>query len=73
MYSEQKSNVMYMLLYQIIETESCLVVRDGLDEWMAPDGSNLAEPSMAGFPNDNCAVLTTSRPWKLADERIKNS
>ncbi|KAH3799181.1 hypothetical protein DPMN_152787 [Dreissena polymorpha] len=73
MYSEQKRDVMYMLLYQIIETEMCLVVRDGLDEWMAPDGSNLAEPSMAGFPNDKCAVLTTSRPWKLADERIKNS
>ncbi|XP_052219435.1 uncharacterized protein LOC127836851 isoform X2 [Dreissena polymorpha] len=73
MYSEEKRDVMYTLLLKIIETEICLVIRDGLDEWVAPNGSNLAKPSMAGFPKDKCAVLTTSRPWKLADERIKNS
>ncbi|KAH3798122.1 uncharacterized protein LOC127839460 [Dreissena polymorpha] len=73
LYSEQKRDVVYELLHQIIEAELCLVIRDGLDEWVAPDGSNLAEPSMAGFPNDKCSVLTTSRPWTLADERIKNS
>ncbi|KAH3710906.1 hypothetical protein DPMN_070404 [Dreissena polymorpha] len=73
MYSDEKRDVMYTLLLRIIETEICLVICDGLDEWVAPDGSNLAEPSMAGFPKDKCAVLTTSRPWKLADERIKNS
>ncbi|KAH3710718.1 hypothetical protein DPMN_070211 [Dreissena polymorpha] len=73
LYSEEKRDEMYKLLLQIIETEVCLVVRDGLDEWVAPYGSNLAEPSMAGFPNDKCTVLTTSRPWKLAEERIKNS
>ncbi|KAH3797127.1 hypothetical protein DPMN_150702 [Dreissena polymorpha] len=28
---------------------------------------------MVGFPNEKCTVRTTSRPWKLADERIKNS
>ncbi|KAH3798598.1 uncharacterized protein LOC127837667 [Dreissena polymorpha] len=73
LYSEEKRDAMYKLVLQIIETELCLVVRDGLDEWVAPDGSSLVEPSMAGFPNDKCVVLTTSRPWKLADERIKNS
>ncbi|XP_052250621.1 uncharacterized protein LOC127857915 isoform X2 [Dreissena polymorpha] len=73
MYSDEKRDVIYTLLLKIIETEICLVIRDGLDEWVAPDGSNLAEPSMAGFLKDKCAVLTTSRPWKLADERIKNS
>ncbi|KAH3880981.1 hypothetical protein DPMN_004904 [Dreissena polymorpha] len=73
MYPDEKRDVMYTLLLKIIETEECLVIRDGLDEWVAPDGSNLAEPSMAGFPKDKCVVLTTSRPWKLADERIKNS
>ncbi|KAH3717241.1 hypothetical protein DPMN_060023 [Dreissena polymorpha] len=73
MYSDEKRDVMYTLLLKIIETEICLVIRDGLDEWVAPDGSNLAEPSMSGFPKDKCAVLTTSRPWKLADERFKNS
>ncbi|KAH3728816.1 hypothetical protein DPMN_054778 [Dreissena polymorpha] len=46
-----------------------LVVQDGLDEWSGKE----AMPSMDGIPKDHCIVLTTSRPWKLADERIKNS
>ncbi|KAH3857244.1 hypothetical protein DPMN_099850 [Dreissena polymorpha] len=28
---------------------------------------------MTGIPKEKCIILTTSRPWKLSDERIKNS
>ncbi|KAH3844147.1 uncharacterized protein LOC127872720 isoform X3 [Dreissena polymorpha] len=73
MYSEDDLDGVYTLLKTIIQTEQCLVVRDGLDEWMAPDGCNLAEPSMTGLRKDKVTVLTTTRPWKLADGRIKNS
>ncbi|XP_052272018.1 uncharacterized protein LOC127872720 isoform X2 [Dreissena polymorpha] len=73
MYSEDDLDGVYTLLKTIIQTEQCLVVRDGLDEWMAPDGCNLAEPSMTGLRKDKVTVLTTARPWKLADGRIKNS
>ncbi|KAH3805652.1 hypothetical protein DPMN_133957 [Dreissena polymorpha] len=62
LFSEEKRDAMYKIVLQIIGTELCLVVRDGLDEWVAPGGSNLVETSMAGFPNDKCTVLTTSRP-----------
>ncbi|KAH3811686.1 uncharacterized protein LOC127833603 [Dreissena polymorpha] len=73
MFSDEERADKYKLLLQIIKTEICLVVREGLDEWVCPSGSNLAEPSMAGFPKDTCTVLTTTRPWKLVDEKIKNS
>ncbi|KAH3812381.1 hypothetical protein DPMN_140811 [Dreissena polymorpha] len=73
MYSEDDLNDVHKLLKKIIETEQCLVVQDGLDEWMAPDGCNLPEPSLTGLQQDTVTVLTTARPWKLADERIKNS
>ncbi|XP_052234522.1 uncharacterized protein LOC127847037 isoform X2 [Dreissena polymorpha] len=73
MFFEDECADVYKLLVQILKTEICLVVREGLDEWVSPSDSNLAEPSMAGFSKDTCTVLTTSRPWKLADERIKNS
>ncbi|XP_052227668.1 uncharacterized protein LOC127842275 isoform X2 [Dreissena polymorpha] len=69
---DERANV-YKCFVQIINTETCLVIREGLDEWLSPDGSNLAEPYMAGFRNETCTILTTSRPWKLTDERIKNS
>ncbi|KAH3792003.1 uncharacterized protein LOC127838253 isoform X1 [Dreissena polymorpha] len=57
------------LCLQIMKNEICLVIQDGLDEWPGDE----ALPSMTGIPKDNCIVLTTSRPWKLSDERIKNS
>ncbi|KAH3811761.1 hypothetical protein DPMN_140176, partial [Dreissena polymorpha] len=71
-FSEDERADVYKLFVHIMKSEICLVVREGLDEWTSPDGSNLAEPSMAGFSKDKCTVLTTSRPWKLA-ESIKNS
>ncbi|KAH3811732.1 hypothetical protein DPMN_140147 [Dreissena polymorpha] len=73
MFLEAKRADVYTLLDKIIETEICLVVREGLDEWVSPGSKDLPEPSMAGFPKETCTVLTTSRPWKLVDERIKNS
>ncbi|KAH3867875.1 hypothetical protein DPMN_031012 [Dreissena polymorpha] len=72
-FSEDQCQDVYKLFVHIIKTEKCLFVLEGLDEWVCPDGSYLAVPSMAGFPMENCTVLITSRPWKLADERIRNS
>ncbi|KAH3857190.1 hypothetical protein DPMN_099793 [Dreissena polymorpha] len=57
------------LCLQIIKNDICLVIQDGLDEWPSDE----CLPSMTGIPKDNCIILTTSRPWKLSDERIKNS
>ncbi|KAH3788663.1 hypothetical protein DPMN_166810 [Dreissena polymorpha] len=70
-FSEDERADVYKLFVKIMNTEICLVLREGLDEWVSHDGSNLAEPYMAGFQNETCTILTTSRPWKLADERIK--
>ncbi|XP_052285459.1 uncharacterized protein LOC127881542 isoform X24 [Dreissena polymorpha] len=57
------------LVLNIMRNVMYLVVQDGMDEWSGKE----ALPSMDGVPKDHCIVLTTSRPWKLADERIKNS
>ncbi|KAH3876129.1 uncharacterized protein LOC127870213 [Dreissena polymorpha] len=72
-FSEDERGDVYNLFVQIMKSEICLEVREGLDEWVSTSGSNIAEPSMAGFPNNTCTVLTTSRSWKLPDELIKNS
>ncbi|KAH3853889.1 hypothetical protein DPMN_096424 [Dreissena polymorpha] len=57
------------LVLQIMKNVMCIIIQDGLDEW--PGKETL--PSINGIPKNQCIVLTTSRPWKLADERIKNS
>ncbi|XP_052221835.1 uncharacterized protein LOC127838251 isoform X2 [Dreissena polymorpha] len=67
--TEDKREEAKKLCLQIMKNDVCLVIQDGLDEWPGDE----ALPSMAGIPKENCIVLTTSRPWKLSDERIKNS
>ncbi|KAH3697616.1 hypothetical protein DPMN_085121 [Dreissena polymorpha] len=68
-YANDEMEGAYKLVLQIIKNAMCLVIQDGLDEWPGED----AIPSMTGIPKDICIVLTTSRPWKLIDERIRNS
>ncbi|KAH3868624.1 uncharacterized protein LOC127867830 [Dreissena polymorpha] len=71
-FSEDERADVYRRFVQIMNTEICLVIREGLDEWIPPDGSKLTEPSMAEIQTNICTILTTSRPWKLSDELIKN-
>ncbi|KAH3753224.1 hypothetical protein DPMN_187858 [Dreissena polymorpha] len=70
-YTGDTRKVMSKLLHQILERETCIVTLDGLNEW-ADVLHKYVVPLMA-----NChlhtVVLITSRPWKLADERIRDS
>ncbi|KAH3720801.1 hypothetical protein DPMN_063705 [Dreissena polymorpha] len=66
-YAEDQWESAYKLVLKIMKNVMYLVVQDGLDEWPGEH----AVPSIDGIPIDHCIVLTTSRPWKLADERIK--
>ncbi|XP_052245526.1 uncharacterized protein LOC127854502 [Dreissena polymorpha] len=68
-YAEDEWDSAYKLALKIMKNVMYLVVQDGLDEWPGKE----VLPSMDGIPKDHCIVLTTSRPWKLADERIRNS
>ncbi|XP_060588076.1 uncharacterized protein LOC132743564 [Ruditapes philippinarum] len=54
-------------LLKILKNEKCLVILDGLDEWIHPE--NECHRSPQSFPHRNdrkkCTILTTTRPWKL--------
>ncbi|KAH3885562.1 uncharacterized protein LOC127840600 [Dreissena polymorpha] len=68
-YAEDEWESAYKLVLKIMKNIMFLIIQDGLDEWPSKE----ALPSMDGIPRNQCIVLTTSRPWKLADERIRNS
>ncbi|XP_052267891.1 uncharacterized protein LOC127869389 isoform X1 [Dreissena polymorpha] len=70
-YSDFKREKAYALVQQIMEKEICLVVQDGLDEWNDVQ-IKLGQPLMLSS-HTSCFVLTTTRPWKMADESIKDS
>ncbi|KAH3795540.1 hypothetical protein DPMN_149094 [Dreissena polymorpha] len=66
----------YQLLHKIMQIEKCLVIQDGFDEWkdttITDTSRQLILPLL--FPCQSmCAVLITTRPWKLTDERIKET
>ncbi|KAH3792347.1 uncharacterized protein LOC127836825 [Dreissena polymorpha] len=58
----------YILIHLFFERERCLVLEDGLDEWIVKDST--VAVSFLRFANQS-TVLITTRPWKLTDERIK--
>ncbi|XP_060601152.1 uncharacterized protein LOC132754529 [Ruditapes philippinarum] len=54
-------------LLKILKNEKCLVVLDGLDEWIHPEKECHRSPKSIPHRNDRekCTILTTTRPWKL--------
>ncbi|XP_052229128.1 uncharacterized protein LOC127843272 isoform X4 [Dreissena polymorpha] len=70
-YTDTERKDAYVMLNKIMQQEMCLVVQDGLDEWKDPQGK-LAQPIMLSCYT-HCTVFTTTRPWKLTDERIRKS
>ncbi|KAH3715974.1 hypothetical protein DPMN_058690 [Dreissena polymorpha] len=52
-----------------LKNDENIIIQDGMDKWPCKE----ALPSINGIQKNQCIVLTTSRPWKLADERIRNS
>ncbi|KAH3811184.1 hypothetical protein DPMN_139590, partial [Dreissena polymorpha] len=70
-YTGAKQTKAFELLHQILERETCLVTMDGLNEWT----DHLNQHVVPRIPSShtNCVSLITTRPWKMADERIKVS
>ncbi|KAH3747708.1 hypothetical protein DPMN_182137 [Dreissena polymorpha] len=70
-YTGDKREETAKLLPQILERESCVITMDGLNEWV--DRLNKCiSPLMAQCLN-KCVSVITTRPWKMMDERIKDS
>ncbi|XP_052244843.1 uncharacterized protein LOC127853982 [Dreissena polymorpha] len=69
MYPDGERN--YRLLNLILKTEKCLVVIDALDDWADPK-KEIAIPFIE-TTLIRCVVLTTTRPYKLVDQRIDDS
>ncbi|XP_060563023.1 uncharacterized protein LOC132722532 [Ruditapes philippinarum] len=62
-------------LDEVLRREKCLIILDGLDEWTHPDNScsEVTEKIPHRYVRDNCAILTTTRPWKLGIANLKSS
>ncbi|KAH3893149.1 hypothetical protein DPMN_017293 [Dreissena polymorpha] len=65
----------YKLFVKIINSEIILVLREVLDEWVSPDGINLAEPCMAGFQKIRARYLQhlDRGSWLMNVSRIRKS
>ncbi|XP_052787365.1 uncharacterized protein LOC128222419 [Mya arenaria] len=59
------------LLGEILKSNTCLLVLDGLDEWQHPEGCHFDER----IPHvetswENCTIFITTRPYKLAEMKV---
>ncbi|KAH3690785.1 hypothetical protein DPMN_191986 [Dreissena polymorpha] len=70
-YAGDERNKAFKLLQQIMKQEPCLVTMDGLNEW-ADDLNKYTVPLIANC-HTKCVSVVTTRPWKIMDERIKDS
>ncbi|KAH3786259.1 hypothetical protein DPMN_164365 [Dreissena polymorpha] len=70
-FNEKQQREAFDLLGSVMERETCLVTMDGLNEWTDHTNGNPL-PKMYTL-SKQCVVLTTSRPWKMADKRIRDS
>ncbi|XP_052768162.1 uncharacterized protein LOC128208654 [Mya arenaria] len=62
------------LLGEVLKSNTCLLLLDGLDEWQHPEGCHLDER----IPHvetrwKNCTILITTRPYKMAELKISRS
>ncbi|KAH3783537.1 hypothetical protein DPMN_161476 [Dreissena polymorpha] len=71
MYMGAKQTKQFELLQQILERDTCLVTMDGLNAWT----DHLNQHVVPRIPSShtNCVSIITTRPWKMAEERIKFS
>ncbi|KAH3792402.1 hypothetical protein DPMN_145898 [Dreissena polymorpha] len=68
---EVKRDEAVKLLPHILERETYIVSMDGLNEWV--DHLNQFVIPFLAQCHSKCVSIITSRPWKMADERIKDS
>ncbi|KAH3792523.1 hypothetical protein DPMN_146020 [Dreissena polymorpha] len=68
---EVKREEIFQLLPHILERETYIVTMDGLNEWV--DRLNQFVIPLLAQWHSKCVSIITSRPWKMADERIKDS
>ena len=67
-YSPKDREKAYELVSEIMKHQRCLVLLDGLDEWTGPGDL----PTLVVVHN-KCVMLITTRPWKLAEGKVKHS
>ncbi|XP_052235639.1 uncharacterized protein LOC127847643 [Dreissena polymorpha] len=70
-YTGDKREETVKLLPQILERETCIITLDGLNEWV--DRLNKCITPLMAECLTNCVSVITTRPWKMVDERIKDS
>lgn len=75
--SELNENSQYTkkFLQKVLSRESCLIVLDGLDEWIHPENSSCRRRPVV-VPHrrtgTHCTFITLTRPWKLAQRSMED-
>ncbi|XP_052819634.1 uncharacterized protein LOC128245491 [Mya arenaria] len=77
-YHEKDANSSYKIAQTVLESDTCLIIADGLDEWSHPMKGHCGckrEEKATPFRNsaNKATILITTRPWRLSHFCISDS
>ncbi|XP_052787089.1 uncharacterized protein LOC128222209 isoform X1 [Mya arenaria] len=77
-YQDDEKSAALCTLRSVLYNKKCVIIVDGLDEWTHPNETNYrcsekdkVIPHLA--PNIDATVLITSRPWRMSQQRVKDT
>ncbi|XP_052785414.1 uncharacterized protein LOC128221043 isoform X2 [Mya arenaria] len=77
-YQQDERDVALPTLQRVLSKNKCVIIEDGLDEWTHPNGTKCScseEDKVIPYlsPTIDATVLITSRPWRMSQQRIKDT
>ncbi|WAR29439.1 hypothetical protein MAR_003007, partial [Mya arenaria] len=77
-YQKDERVAAYSTLNSVLFNKNCVIIADGLDEWTHPNVTNCScsdEHKVIPYlpPTIDATVLITSRPWRMSQQRVKDT
>ncbi|XP_052786982.1 uncharacterized protein LOC128222150 [Mya arenaria] len=77
-YQQDKRTAALSTMHSVLSNNKCVIIIDGLDEWTHPNDTNCScseEDKVIPYlaPTIDATVLITSRPWRMSQQRVKDT
>ncbi|XP_052785418.1 uncharacterized protein LOC128221045 isoform X1 [Mya arenaria] len=77
-YQQDESACAYSTMQSVLSNSKCVIIADGLDEWTHPNETKCRcseEDKVLPYlaPTIDATVMITSRPWRMSQQRVKDT
>ncbi|XP_052787082.1 uncharacterized protein LOC128222205 [Mya arenaria] len=77
-YQQDQRDAAYLTMQSVLSNNKCVIIADGLDEWTHPNDTKCSCPKEEKVipyldTTLDATVLITSRPWRMSQQRVKDT